>query len=152
MIHIGIDPGANGAIAIVDGTIPPLCHQFRDSNIHETARFLSDYRAALCCIEEVSAGGPAAGVQSARSMFAFGCQYGEIRGILAALEITFRKAKPTAWQAHFNLIRQRKKETKTEKKNRHKALAQEIFPSIIVTHATADALLLAKYSEHLHRK
>jgi hypothetical protein len=38
-----------------------------------------------------------------------------------------------------------KGETRTAKKNRHKDLAQRLFPKVKVTHAIADALLLAEW-------
>ena len=47
--------------------------------------------------------------------------------------------------------RRGKGETPAQKKNRHKALAEELFPEVKrVTHANADALLIAEYGRRIN--
>lgn len=52
---------------------------------------------------------------------------------------------PSVWQRAFVLAGGPRDEGITAKKNRHKARAQELFPNLKITHACADALLLAEY-------
>jgi len=83
--------------------------------------------------------------QGVSSTFKFGQNFGTLLGILAALGIPHERITPGKWQKEFGLIRRDKNETITEKKNRHKARAQELFPAVRVTHAVADALLIAEF-------
>ncbi len=78
-------------------------------------------------------------------MFSFGRNYGFLRGCLHCLKIPFEEVTPAKWQREFSLLRTDKAETNTAKKNRHKAKAQQLFPDTNVTHAIADALLIAEY-------
>ena len=82
--------------------------------------------------------------QGVASTFKFGRSYGNLEAFLIAAEIPFERVVPSVWQREFGLI-SKKGETKTAKKNRHKAKAQELFPSVKVTHAVADALLIAEW-------
>jgi hypothetical protein len=54
---------------------------------------------------------------------------------------------PQKWQKEFGLIVTGRGlgQDDTAKKNRNKARAQELFPGIKITHAIADALLIAEY-------
>ena len=78
-------------------------------------------------------------------MFKFGQSYGALEALIVASGIPLERVTPVVWQRAFGLLR-KKGETQVEKKNRHKARAQELFPSIGITHAIADALLLAEYA------
>ena len=79
--------------------------------------------------------------QGVASSFKFGRSYGFLRGILVASQIPFEAVTPQVWQRGFSLP----KGKGTAKKNAHKARAQELFPSLRITHAIADALLIAEY-------
>lgn len=149
---IGVDPGESGAIAVLtpNSRATPITFAFRGQNAHEIVRFLKQVDPdCYCCLEEVSARGSAAGVQSAKSMFTFGLWYGRAEMALAAIGIANSKVAPHRWQNRFSLTRKRANETKVQKKNRHKSVAQDMFPQIKVTHATADALLIAVYCKEL---
>jgi len=140
---IGIDPGTSGSTVIIcdDGatiilehkttTWPDYCEALRDLK--------ADYELTAS-LEEVHAM-PGNG---ATSMFSFGRSYGNLEMALTALEIRFERVKPQMWQRHFSLITG-KTMSKTQKKNLHKQRAQEIFPGEKITHATADALLIAEF-------
>jgi crossover junction endodeoxyribonuclease RuvC len=81
--------------------------------------------------------------QGVTSMFSFGKQFGMILGVLEAYRLEYEMTTPQKWQKHMGITKI-PGETKTAKKNRHKAMAQELFPEIKVTHAVADALLIAE--------
>jgi len=71
-------------------------------------------------------------------------------GILIALQecnIDYVEVHPMTWQSRLQLINRQKKETPTEKKNRHKKYASHIYNiyNINPTHQTADALLILSF-------
>jgi crossover junction endodeoxyribonuclease RuvC len=80
------------------------------------------------------------------SVFTFGTGYGGLRMALTALEVRWDLILPSKWQRVFSLTK-RKGESKTAKKNRHKEVAARLFPEVRVTHAVADALLIAEYAK-----
>lgn len=141
MRYIGIDPGKSGGIAYVDDS-----GNFDAWKIPATERDTLDIIAGLACdgsvraIIEKVASRPGQGVVS---MFTFGQNYGMLRAFLVASFIPFEAVPPGTWQREFSLIDP--KATKTQKKNKHKAHAQQLFPGIKITHANADALLIAEY-------
>jgi hypothetical protein len=147
VIVIGIDPGKSGGIA----WWRPTAHHAA-MKMPATERDLADVMKDLAdndCfayIEKVHAM-PGQGVTS---MFTFGQNYGFLRGCLIAHGIPFEEVTPQKWQKEFGLVFPKKMGlTPTEKKNRHKAKAQQLFPHLKVTHATADALLIAEYGRRL---
>ena len=142
-ITIGIDPGANGAIAWIDergkscvekmpDTLQDLWDLIRD--ITNFPRSAIDGRKYKAYIEQVSSS-PQMGVVSA---FSFGRGYGNLEMALTAAGIPFDRVRPQVWQKALGCM------TKGDK-NISKAKAQELFPDKKVTHATADALLIALY-------
>ncbi len=90
--------------------------------------------------------------QSPGSMFKQGVNYGLLRMALIGNNIPFTEVLPVVWQRSMGLVRSGANETPTQKKNRHKQMAQQLFPDLKVTHATADALLLCEYLRRLERK
>jgi hypothetical protein len=146
---IGIDPGANGAIAWIDergracvekmpDTLVDLWDLFCDIKQGQ-GRFPSlrvdvSGDGFKAYIEQV-ASSPQMGVVSA---FSFGRGYGNLEMALTAAGIPFERVRPQVWQKALGCM------TKGDK-NITKRKAQELFPEIKITHATADALLIAQY-------
>tara|TARA_Y100000401_G_C8312323_1_gene220490 strand:+ start:280 stop:729 length:450 start_codon:yes stop_codon:yes gene_type:complete len=149
MQFIGIDPGINGGIALIERgrvlawRMPPTEKDVK--KLLDDIQYDTDDKT-FCLIEEVhSMPG-----NSARSMFTFGQNYGMLRAMLIASYIPFETVTPTVWQKEFGLIN--RKISKTKKKNKHKAKAQELFPTIDpMTHALADALLIAEYAKRKYK-
>lgn len=145
MNFIGIDPGASGGIAIITANnYAPWVHKMPDTP-RELADMLSWDRPVRVIVERV---GPARGrdgrQQGVSSAFTFGQNFGQILGVLAALKLPHELVTPVTWQREFGLVM--KGETnQTVKKNKHKAEASRLFPGVKVTHAVADALLLAEW-------
>lgn len=142
MNYIGIDPGVGGGMAIVNGAAINLL-AFKDKTEHDISQFLycwtgSDKSETAAVIERV-ASSPQMGVVSA---FTFGRSYGFLRGLLVGEEISFDEVAPSKWQRELGCL------TKGDK-NVSKAKAQQLFPGLKITHATADALLLAEYAKRL---
>lgn len=141
---IGLDPGKSGGIAVVGNGLAECWPMGATEG--DVWDLLYDIRnnyggASMALLEKVHAM-PGQGVTS---MFNFGMNYGMLRAFLVAAGIPFETVTPQAWQKHFGLIRKDKTESNTDKKNRHKAKAQELFPGLTITHKTADALLIAQF-------
>lgn len=145
MIYIGIDPGKSGGIAAVwpnrmicraermpstEGDVLALLTQLVDAGME------SGGDPGCFAVLERVASSPQMGVVSA---FTFGQGYGALRMALHAAGIPFDAVTPGKWQ---QLMGCRSKGDKNVTKRR----AQELWPRFAVTHATADALLLADYA------
>lgn len=135
MITIGIDPGVNGGIAWIYRGIP--CSE----RMPETAKDLWELMNGIASLGECRAyieqvhSSPQMGVKSA---FTFGQGFGHLEMALTAAGIPFERVRPQVWQKTLGCM------TKGDK-NITKRKAQELFPEIRVTHAVADALLIAYY-------
>ena len=138
---IGIDPGTNGGIAwICNGK---ACAEKMPDTLQDLWELVRDISMAEPCravIESVSSS-PQMGVVSA---FTFGRGYGNLEMALTAAGIPFERVRPQAWQKALGCL------TKGEK-NITKAKAQEMFPALKITHAIADALLLAEYCRRINQ-
>ena len=108
----------------------------------DTCELLSEYQPSIrkACIEAVHAF-PGQGVTA---MFSFGRNYGFLRGILIALQIPLLEVAPQKWKRDLGL-KFTAQDSKKDKKNGSKQLAQQWFPSLKITHATAEALLIAEW-------
>ena len=148
-IFVGIDPGRSGGIATMCGN-HVVCMKLDTNAVTEAdiASFLRNQcHRIVALVEHVGANRKASEgerAQGASGMFSFGQNYGFIRGVLAAHVIARSFVRPQKWQPEFGLSK-REGETPTQKKNRHKAKAQELFPGMTVTLWNCDALLLANY-------
>jgi hypothetical protein len=144
MHYIGIDPGVSGGIAILStsGQVVDTTKMLpTERDIYEWLRerltwFGNGDARAFAIIERVNAGVFAiVGVVSA---FTFGRSYGTLLGILTGIDVPYEEVVPQRWQAMLQCL------TRGDK-NVSKRKAQQLFPGISVTHAIADALLLAEY-------
>lgn len=143
MIILGIDPGASGAIACLPRFAPDLPSTMK---LDATERDVYDFLAPICendlvvhaYIESVHAF-PGQGLSST---FKFGRNYGFLRGCLIALGIPFEEVTPHKWQQAMGCL-------SGGDKNVTKGRAQQLFPSLKITHAIADALLIAEYGRRL---
>ena len=88
--------------------------------------------------------------QEVSSTFAFGRNYGFLRGMLIAHKIPFEDVTPAKWQAALR-VKAIKDESKTDHKNRLKGLAQQLFPYHQMMHAIADASLIVEYVYRLRK-
>ncbi|KKK93436.1 hypothetical protein LCGC14_2692870, partial [marine sediment metagenome] len=145
-------PGASGGIAWFDsvGVAHAVKMPVTDRDILNVLQPLARGTCSSAALEKVSASqgrnpDGSMRIQGVASAFKFGMGYGGLRMALTACEIPFDDVMPKKWQAEFGLLRLSKAETITEKKNRHKAKAQQLFPLLTITHAIADALLIAEW-------
>lgn len=155
MIYLGIDPGRSGAICAVGDCGSPYDSVRWSSPLSEVSEWLGDMKARAplrAAIEKVGA----MPKQGLSSTFKFGEAYGWCGAMLTAHRISHEYVVPTSWQREFGLVLRRSKgapkETSTAKKNRHKARAKQLFPDVKVTHATADAWLIAEWCRREHAR
>lgn len=142
---LGIDPGINGGIAVMDGNhrvLDVLCMPETPMDILE---FLRGYAGGIVVVymEDVGRGMPGQS-SSATAKFARHC--GHLEMALLALGMRTVKVTPQKWEKMYQLGRSSDYE-KSEWKRRLKSKAQELFPDLgrKVTLSTCDALLLALY-------
>jgi crossover junction endodeoxyribonuclease RuvC len=135
-LYMGIDPGASGGLALVNR--PGLVVDV--TKMPETESDIADYflefapRIRMAYIEAVHSM-PKQGVSSS---FKFGMSYGALRMALFACKIPFETVTPQRWQKAMFCM-------SGGDKNVTKARAQALFPGQKITHAVADALLIAEH-------
>ena len=158
MTTIGIDPGKSGGIAwITDGKpcvekMPETLQDLWELIDGDICQNALEPRACKAYIEAVHVapsfatskeGKPNMHRMGARSAFTFGQGFGHLEMALTAAGIPFERVSPQRWQKAMCCL------TKGDK-NVSKRRAHELFPSMKVTHATADALLIAEFGTRSH--
>lgn len=146
-VCIGIDPGQSGGIALlwpnIGGIKNPVTHKMPETErdllelMREIDEQVGNYGfLASAAIEKVHGGG--ARMMTPNSAFTFGMGYGGLRMAVIAAGIPFREVTPQRWQKDLACMT-------GGDKNVTKAAAQRLFPAVKVTHAIADALLIAEW-------
>ena len=156
-LTIGIDPGVNGAIAWLQDGVPAgvmdmprracgrvhaerLAHQLRDILTANTG-------ADVLVVHELVGGFRG---QGGASQFAFGQADGIVRGVIAALGLTWIEVRPQAWKKHFGLAKKRGGEPVG--KDASRALVVQMFPDKAMPYlrakddGRAEAVLLALWA------
>lgn len=161
MISIGIDPGLNGAICIIDFSpvlvsinkinLIPMPLNGREVDCHALAEIFQAFHmdeSVMACLEKVSAM-PKQGVSS---MFKFGRCVGALQAILASFKIPYSEVTPQAWQKEMHVGINRK--CLPRPKERSLSAAKKLFPRIdllksrlskVPHEGFVDALLIAEY-------
>jgi len=140
-VILGVDPGGSGAIACIDDGGEPSWIKLDSTEAdiaHAVASWDAEHVVDFAFIERVHSM-PKQGVSSS---FKFGQSYGFLRGILVALSIPFEEVTPQTWQKSMGCMSK-------GNKNVTKARAQQLFPGVKITHANADALLIAEYGRRV---
>lgn len=147
MTTIGIDPGKNGGIAWITNGKP--CVEKMPETIKDLWDLLDSIRWSTIgngkcgdhCTAFIEAvhSSPQMGVISA---FTFGQGFGRLEMAIQGIGFRMERVTPQKWQKAMGCL------TKGDK-NVSKRKAQELFPNIKVTHATADALLICEYGRRI---
>lgn len=173
IMSLGIDPGrSSGGLAWTDGATSAAQAFAKMGKSGDVDRFAPEYFAFLVKLREAYPNhefrallekvwaqpamewvkNPLTGKrerqprkQGAATMFKFGQNFGHLEMGLIGAGIPHRLVIARTWQEPFDLLRKDKRESVTDKKNRHKVEAQRFFKEIKVTHAIADALLIAEH-------
>ena len=144
---LGIDPGLNGAIALLgDGylavrDIPTAGERKRRVVIAAELAGVVRVWAPDCAVFERVHAMPKQGVSSS---FRFGQACGVVEGVIGALQIPVEYVTPNAWKKHFKL---------TAHKEDARLLAIQTWPRIATELSRkkdadrAEALLIARYKQ-----
>lgn len=144
---IAIDPGASGGLAWrTDTTTSAVKMPETEGDI---LSFLRRFNHIDTCVFLEEVGGYVGKAQPGSAMFVFGRNTGFLIGAIMALGFRLEMVRPQTWQKNLGIGTSRTCASKTEWKNKLKALAQRKFPDAKVTLATADALLILDYAENL---
>lgn len=152
MRFLGVDPGQSGGFALLDDDeyLSPQAWSMPKTNAGVIWTLRDDIggpRGVLVMMEQVHAS-PQMGVTSA---FTFGKGFGGLVMALECLSFDVEFVSPQRWQRAMNILTPKEQRAKlgTKDKNISKREAQRLFPSVKVTHAVADALLLAEYCRRI---
>lgn len=142
MIWIGIDPGAKGAMAVIqenDVAVIPF-------DKGKYVRYLTDIKQNhphVCCIEQVHA----LHGNGVTSSFNFGTTYGWLLGMLDAIGISYQPIMPQRWKKEFGL---------TSDKAQSVEVCKRLYPDVDLKRTErskkdddgmAEALLMATYAK-----
>jgi Holliday junction resolvasome RuvABC endonuclease subunit len=141
---VGIDPGQSGGIGIIDAD-GSFVTSFKfkdqtDADISEIFRYIQELQGVMsensvyALLEKVHSM-PKQGVASS---FTFGMSFGFLKAMLTAHKIPWDFVQPNTWQKALGC------QTHGDK-NITKSKAQRQWPGVKITHANADALLIAEY-------
>ena len=157
-VTIGIDPGRDGAMAILGYRDTPILIPFSEAEYANQLRRLDPYAGSVaeaelnavmgvrkvepfCVVEHVNAM-PGQGVTSC---FSFGQNFGFILGLLTAFRIPYELVRPQKWKKEFSC---------TSDKNTSISVAKRLFPGVDLRRTErctkdhdgkAEALLMAEY-------
>ena len=140
MIYIGVDPGKNGGIAIIDSD-GVIAFPFSEERLLIELDGIAQEYECICYLEHVHAM-PKQGVSST---FNFGMNFGFIQGVLKAYGIPYELVTPQKWKKEFSC---------TSDKNTSIEVCKRLFPSVNLKaterckkdhDGIAEALLIAEY-------
>jgi crossover junction endodeoxyribonuclease RuvC len=149
---IGIDPGATGAIALIDTDYPEntmvwdLEASISASTKTVSGRALAERLADTWSVECIFVEEVHANTMSYKGNFTLGMATGIILGVCTALERPVRRIKPKEWQKDMGLSNI----DAVFRKDAHRARAMEMWPHLSEQlkrkkdHNRADALLIAE--------
>lgn len=145
MIYIGIDPGKNGGIAVMQTYINQIqkvgVKCYSDEDLLSILKDAEECLQAVCYLENVHAM-PKQGVSST---FNFGMNFGFIQGVLKAYGIPYELVTPQKWKKEFSC---------TSDKNTSIEVCKRLFPNVNLKaterckkdhDGMAEALLIAEY-------
>tara|TARA_Y100000590_G_scaffold112009_1_gene127697 strand:- start:234 stop:713 length:480 start_codon:yes stop_codon:yes gene_type:complete len=153
MIIIGIDPGINGAISVIENKkilevydTPTMIDGKKNKRQINSAQVtniikerLNSGKEVVVVVEHVNAM-PGQGVTS---MFNFGQSFGVIKGICAALSIPIYFVRPSKWKKYFNLIKTNKDASRTKVIEAYPGISSKLHRK--KDSNRADAILIALY-------
>lgn len=136
-LYLGIDPGVSGGIAALAASGDVVLVTKMPESKADVWRVLSGLASGGQCsaVLEFVRSSPQMGV---RGVFTFGESYGSLGMALVAAGVEYEEVLPRKWQGALGCLT-------GGNKNVTKARAQMEFPTVRVTHAVADALLLAEF-------
>jgi hypothetical protein len=142
-IICGIDPGVSGAVAFYFPMVNRLSVDDvpvagGEINTAELARLIRIHRPTLAVLEKAQC----MPKNGAVSMFNYGRSYGDVRGVVGALEVPIHFVTPATWKRHLGL---------SSDKEECRLRAIQLFPAVAENfklkrhHGRAEAALIAYF-------
>lgn len=146
-IYLGIDPGASGGIAALIRHEQKAIHlSITERQIWEAVNLWQGTNA-VACIEWIHPAIKGIGKSPMSKLYG---SYMALRMALTAANISHEIVRAQDWQKGLGIPKRKINENRTQWKNRLKQRAEQFFPNMKVTNATADALLIALYCKRKH--
>ncbi len=153
MIVVGIDPGLNGAIAVLQDKkvlsitdMPVMAdgkknkRQLNNAQLAEILRKNTSEEDEISIVVEQVNAMPGQGVTS---MFNFGQTFGAIKGVCAALQLPIFFVRPSKWKKYFELINSSKDASRTKAIEMYPNLSDQLAKKKDVN--KSDAILIARF-------
>mgnify|MGYP006228320501 FL=1 len=153
MIVVGIDPGLNGAIAVLQDKkvlsitdMPVMAdgkknkRQLNNAQLAEILRKNTSEGDEISIVVEQVNAMPGQGVTS---MFNFGQTFGAIKGVCAALQLPIFFVRPSKWKKYFELINSSKDSSRTKAIEMYPYLSDQLAKKKDVN--KSDAILIARF-------
>ena len=150
---VGIDPGLNGAIAILQDKkvlsitdMPVMAdgkknkRQLNNAQLAEILRKNTSEGDEISIVVEQVNAMPGQGVTS---MFNFGQTFGAIKGVCAALQLPIFFVRPSKWKKYFELINSSKDSSRTKAIEMYPYLSDQLAKKKDVN--KSDAILIARF-------
>ena len=143
MIYIGIDPGKDGALAMISDVGAASVVPY-DPDVYKATMYV--FREQARAVLEHVGAMPGQGVTS---MFSFGENFGYIKGLLEAYQIPYELVRPQRWKKAFGI----------SGKNQSVEVCKRLFPGVSLRRTErckkdhdgmAEALLMAEYARRNH--
>lgn len=152
---IGIDPGANGGIAVfIPGAKVKTVKNPKDvTDLSEFLQYYKDNYNPIVFLEKLSvrpddvAVGPndKANMGKLYRIQKMIANYEHLKSIIEVIGIPFALVHPASWQTKLKLRVQGQKEEKADRKRRYAKIAGDLYQDAKVTLWNADALLIMHF-------
>lgn len=151
---IGIDPGANGGIAVyTPGDLPKVAKMPKElSDLRNYLKYYAETYHPIVFLEKVSVRPDDVAVQDSRAAMGklyriqkMMANFEHLKAVIELAGIPYVMVHPMTWQTKLKLRIRGQHEEKAERKNRYKDAAAHNYPGVNVTLWNADALLLMHF-------
>lgn len=151
---IGIDPGANGGIAVfVPGMNPKVVKMPKDiKELRDFFAYYAENYKPIVFLEKLSVRPDDVVVQGDRAAMGklyriqkLMANFEHLKALIETAGIPYVLVHPASWQTKLKLRIRGQHEEKAERKRRYKEAAERAYPGVNVTLWNADALLLMHF-------
>lgn len=151
---IGIDPGANGGIAVyTPGDVPKVTKMPKDvTDLRDFLDYYAETYHPIVFLEKLSVRPDDVMVQGDRAAMGklyriqrLMANFEHLKALIAISGIPYILTHPMTWQTKLKLRIKGQHEEKADRKKRYKDAAANYYPGVDVTLWNADALLLMHF-------
>lgn len=151
---IGIDPGANGGIAVwsVGHNVKALRMPKNITDLRDFLCYYAENYQPVVFLEKLSVRADDVFVQDNRAAMGklyriqkMMANYEHLRALIETCGIPYVMVHPMTWQSKLKLRLHGEKEEKADRKRRYKDTAARFYPGVDVTLWNADALLIMHF-------